>query len=145
MGLDCYSRLVVGVPYEEVYTKRRNVEKVTRYNEVTGAPYEKSVEKIVNVIGTKEMTEDEWIDFRESLEYEAKEGQLDLLSVSDGDGEILGRVVVSTDSHRSGQEQIIEVTQDEIDEVLADVRNTLQKYGIPPEEVKLFVMSHISC
>lgn len=145
MGLDCYSRIVVGVPVKKFHKAKTVVEQITRYNEITGEAYKKDVSTVKHTFGNKEFSEGDWQDF---LYLECQEDEkLELVQVScedKADESVLGRQVFSTDSNRRGNKQIVEVDLVELNKQLVEVRVELSKFGIPAEEVKIFLMPHYS-
>lgn len=113
---------------------------VTKYDENTGAPYKKTLSDPVHILGTKKFTEDEWADFLE--EYDYKPGELELVTIAERPHDVLGVKIAGTESHRSGKEQLVEVTQTMIDAAVAKAKQELAKFGI--KEVKLFIVPHFS-
>lgn len=146
MGLDCYARIAVGVPVKKFHKTENVVKQITRYNEVTGEPYKKDVSSVKHTFGNKEFSEADWQDFLYCLECR-EDSKLELVNVGcddTADQSVLGRKVFSTDSNRSGSKQIVEVDLVELNKQLVEVRVELSKFGIPAEEVKIFLMPHYS-
>jgi hypothetical protein len=119
---------------------------VTRYNEVTGEPYKKQTSTVVHTFGTKEFSEEEWKDFLCDVgdEPDDKLGCVVVGCEDKFDESVLGRKVFSTDSNRMSRRQIVEVDLVELNKQLVEVRVELAKFGIPAEEVKVFLMPHYS-
>ena len=94
----------------------------------------------VHILGTKKFTQDEWEVFLE--EYDYKPGELELFTIAERPHDILGVKIAGTESHRSGKNQLVEVTQAMIDAAVVKAKKELAKFGI--SDVKLFIVPRFS-
>lgn len=98
MGTDWYACLAVGARHPDVVTKFERERVVTKYNETTGEPYEKTLLEVICKVGDREIDSGFLHDFLE-------ENQLEMIlpyHSADVKYGIIGRRVSQTKSNRLG-------------------------------------------
>jgi hypothetical protein len=152
MGLDVCAKVVAGVDFRKAFRESRRKETATRYDPITGQPYQAEVSVLSFVLGNKTLTGTEWLllkgKFEEGGDEDDEEagGCLQLVAVySDGGGSpnVLGVVVAETESHR-GDPQVVEFSFVNAGEALNLARRLLEPYGLA-DQVKLFLVPVVSC
>jgi len=148
MGVDIYSRFVVGVRLEKYLSHDMDVDVKTKYDPDTGKPYEqKNVTPIV-VIGNKRFTKKEYLNLREDYSESEDKDNLYTFTIngeSDSEQVVLGFLLEKSASHRSRDgNMILEVDVDDLQALKVTVESMLEEqYGIT-DEATLFSIPYFS-
>ena len=159
MGLDVYSRIVVGVELKDLITFCGTVnDPVTKYNPDTGEPYETTVSrKVYRLLDGREITVEDLdgghllkaLGLRDAGDWYDEDPDPSTalgyyVSSNEGSGEtdgIIGIKVVETGSHRSGEQEAstdsvaVTMADEEAGELLA------KHFGLMDTDMQVFVQT----
>lgn len=136
MSCSYHSYAIVGVPFDSLYTERKEKGSKTQYDQDTGKPYQK--ETIV--------TRFFWCD-KEVEEYDDQESFVEEmcgLEVHDA-GYGNGGAVVGVLLAQADPGEVISVSGPDVSKAFAEAKEKLQKSGYNGNNIQLHIISYVSC